>query len=67
LAASRSSLRGWNVFAELVMCEKCREIDKKIEVYQRLIQATTDQGEIESLREKVKHLIWQKLDLHTIR
>jgi hypothetical protein len=47
------------------MCEKCKELDIKIEQYQRLSRATADQPTIDQCKELISYLLGKKLDLHT--
>jgi hypothetical protein len=47
------------------MCEKCWELDKQIEKYQRLCRSATDMPTVERLQAQVRELIGKKLDLHT--
>jgi hypothetical protein len=51
--------------AELVMCEKCKELDQKIEHYQELSRSITDQPTIDSLNELIRDLYERKIALHT--
>jgi hypothetical protein len=47
------------------MCEKCQELDKAIEQYQKLARSTTDQPTIDRYKELISGLFDKKLDLHT--
>jgi hypothetical protein len=48
------------------MCEKCKELDQRIEHYRRLCQSITDQPTIDRFNEAIRDLVVQKLDLHTV-
>jgi hypothetical protein len=47
------------------MCEKCKELDQKIEHYRRLSQSITNQPTIDRFQEAIRDLFDQKLALHT--
>ena len=49
------------------MCEKCREIDKTIERYRRILLAIGDQVTIDRTREAIADLEAQKVVLHPER
>lgn len=48
------------------MCEKCVELDKKIEHYQRVILAIGDQLTVERIEELIGELQAQKTALHPL-
>lgn len=50
--------------AELIMCDKCIQLDEKIEHYERLASGITDQLTLERLRELVRQMRAQKTALH---
>jgi hypothetical protein len=50
--------------AELTMCDKCIQLDKKIEHYERLASAMADEPTVERLRESVREMRAQKNALH---
>jgi hypothetical protein len=50
--------------AELTMCDKCIQLDKKIEHYERLASAMADELTVERLRESVREMRAQKNALH---
>jgi hypothetical protein len=50
--------------AELAMCEKCVEIDSKIEHYQGLASRVMDQPTIDGIQELIEHMKAQKAALH---
>jgi hypothetical protein len=47
-----------------VMCEKCKELDQKIEHYRELSQSATDQPTIDRFKELIRDLYEQKIALH---
>jgi len=47
------------------MCEKCKELDQKIEHYRRLSQSITNQPTIDRFKEAIGDLFDQKLSLHS--
>jgi hypothetical protein len=47
------------------MCEKCKELDQRIEHYRRLSQSVTDQPTIDRFKEAIGDLIDQKVALHS--
>jgi hypothetical protein len=47
------------------MCDKCKELDQRIEQYGRLSQSVTDQPTIDRFQEVIRDLHDQKLSLHT--
>jgi hypothetical protein len=51
--------------AEPAMCEKCKELDQKIEHYRELSQSATDQPTIDRFKELIRDLFDQKIALHT--
>jgi hypothetical protein len=50
---------------ELAMCEKCKELDGRIEHYRRLCQSITNQPTIDRFQEAMRDLSDQKFVLHT--
>ena len=50
--------------AELIMCDKCVQLDKKIEHYERLASGMADELTVERLRESVREMRAQKNALH---
>ena len=46
------------------MCDKCEEIDKKIEHYRRISSSITDQFTINGIKELIVRLEAQKAALH---
>jgi hypothetical protein len=50
--------------AEPTMCEKCNELDQKIEHYRGLSQSITDQPTIDRFKEAIRGLYGQKIALH---
>jgi hypothetical protein len=46
------------------MCEKCVEIDKNLERYQRLASAIADQKAVDALSAKIAELRAEKAALH---
>jgi hypothetical protein len=46
------------------MCEKCVEIDGKVEYYQRLASRVTDQLTIDGIKELIERLKAQRAALH---
>ena len=46
------------------MCEKCAEIDKRIERYERIAASINDQFTIDGIRALVEQLRVQKAALH---
>lgn len=50
--------------AELQMCEKCIELDKKIAHYERISPAITDQNALDGIKEFIKQMRAQKVALH---
>jgi hypothetical protein len=57
LAAPRANV-------ELLMCEKCVEIDKNIERYRRIQRTIADQVTIDRTKELIAELVAQKAALH---
>jgi beta-phosphoglucomutase-like phosphatase (HAD superfamily) len=47
------------------MCDKCKELDQKIEHYRELSQSITDQPTIDGLKELIRDLNERKIALHT--
>jgi hypothetical protein len=50
--------------AELLMCEKCIEIDKNIERYRRIQLSISDQVTVDRTKELIAELVAQKAALH---
>jgi hypothetical protein len=50
--------------AELLMCEKCVEIDKTIERYRRIQRTIPDQVTVDRTKELIAELVAQKAALH---
>jgi hypothetical protein len=48
------------------MCDKCRDLDKQIIEYQAQIRSSHDMEEVERLQAKIRELIAQKIDFHTV-
>jgi hypothetical protein len=48
----------------LFMCEKCIELDKKLEQYRRLASSITDQLTIDRLDKLIKDTVAGKAKLH---
>ena len=46
------------------MCDKCQELEKKIERYRRLAFSINDQPTIDQLNQVVKNLEAEKIKLH---
>jgi hypothetical protein len=46
------------------MCDKCIELDKKIEHYERVASGMADELTLERLRESVREMRAQKAALH---
>ena len=46
------------------MCDKCLELDDKIEHYRRISRSITDRLTIDRIEEMVKELLNQKIALH---
>jgi hypothetical protein len=46
------------------MCEKCFEIDERIERYQRLSSRITDQPTLDGIKELIEQMQVQKAALH---
>jgi len=46
------------------MCDKCDELDKKIERYRRVIAAINDQQAIDGIKQLIKDSEAAKIDLH---
>ena len=49
---------------ELAMCDKCVELDGKIEHYRRLSSTITDQRTVDGIKELIKRMKAQKAALH---
>ena len=52
------------VAAAKVMCEKCVEIDKRIERYRRLLSGVGDQVTVERFEKAIAELEAEKIALH---
>ena len=50
--------------AVAVMCDKCIELDKKLEQYRRLASSITDQLTIDRLNKLIKEMVAEKAKLH---
>jgi hypothetical protein len=50
--------------AVAVMCEKCVELDKRLEQYRRLAASITDQLTIDRLNKAIKDTVAEKAKLH---
>jgi hypothetical protein len=50
--------------AELLMCEKCVEIDKNIERYRRIQRTIGDRATIDRTKELIVELVAEKAALH---
>jgi hypothetical protein len=48
----------------MAMCEKCVELDGKIEHYQRMSSRITDQAILDGIKELIKRMKAQKAVLH---
>jgi hypothetical protein len=46
------------------MCDKCVELDGKIEHYQRLMSGITDQATLDGIKELIERMKTQKAALH---
>jgi hypothetical protein len=46
------------------MCDKCVELDKKLEQYRRLASSITDQLTIDRLNELIRDTVAEKAKLH---
>jgi hypothetical protein len=62
--AAKSSLGREEVFGELPMCEKCVELDNKIEHYRRLSLLITDEKTVEQLGLFIEKWHAEKAALH---
>jgi hypothetical protein len=51
--------KGWNA-----MCDKCVELDGKIEHYQRMASKTPDQSTLDGIQKLIKRMKAQKAALH---
>ena len=47
-----------------VMCEKCAEIDKKIDRYKRVISAINDQQAVDGITQLIEEAEAEKVKLH---
>ena len=47
------------------MCDRCVELDSKIEHYQRLRSGITDQATLDGIRELIERMEAQKAALHS--
>jgi hypothetical protein len=50
--------------AELKMCDKCVELDSKIEHYQHMASRITDQATLDGIKELIERMQAQKVALH---
>jgi hypothetical protein len=50
--------------AELAMCDKCVELDKKIERYRRIAGAIADRFKTDRLKASIAELKARKMELH---
>jgi hypothetical protein len=50
--------------AAAVMCDKCVELDKKLEQYRRLASSITDQLTIDGLNKLIRDAVAEKAKLH---
>lgn len=48
-----------------MMCEKCVEIDKRLERYRRLLLSIADEATVDRAREMIADLESQKVALHS--
>jgi hypothetical protein len=46
------------------MCEKCVELDRKIERYRRLALGLTDQLTVDRIKQLIQELATEKAELH---
>jgi FAD/FMN-containing dehydrogenase len=46
------------------MCEKCVELDGKIEHYRRIASRITDQATLDGIKELIERMKAQKAELH---
>jgi hypothetical protein len=46
------------------MCDKCIELDKKLEQYRRIASSITDQLTIDRLNKLIKDTVAEKVKLH---
>ena len=64
-ARTNLDLLGWSPLeAEFPMCEKCAELDKKIEQYERVAASITDQFTIDRIKMLIEELRARKAGLH---
>jgi hypothetical protein len=61
---SRAYFNSQRANAGLAMCEKCADLDRKIEHYERLRLSIADQVTVERIKELVAQMKAQKADLH---
>jgi hypothetical protein len=50
--------------ARVAMCEKCIELDGKIEHYQRLLSTITDRATLDGIKQLIEGMKAQKVALH---
>jgi hypothetical protein len=64
--AAQSSNQGQLIRANAVavMCDKCVELDKKLEQYRRIASSITDQLTIDRINKVIKDTIAEKARLH---
>jgi hypothetical protein len=48
------------------MCDRCVELDGKIEHYQRMASKTTDQSMLDGIQKLIKRMSDQKAALHPV-
>jgi hypothetical protein len=46
------------------MCDKCVELDKKLEQYRRLASSITDQLTVDRLNKLIREMVAEKAKLH---
>jgi hypothetical protein len=49
------------------MCDRCVELDGKIEHYQRMVSRTTDQATLDAIKRLIERMKAQKAALHPER
>jgi hypothetical protein len=59
-----SFISSWGHECGTAMCEKCAEIDKRIEHYERIVASINDQLTINRFKELVANLEAEKAALH---
>jgi hypothetical protein len=63
-SAGRPMLCQARASAELKMCDKCVELDSKIEHYRRLSAGITDQPTLDGIKKLIEEMNAQKAALH---